>query len=280
MLTLTPFPQAGTVTAEDLMRAIAKNELVLLYQPKMNCLDGQVAGAEALLRWSHPRFGLIAPDVIVGLAEQSELIHDLGNWVLRAACRQLAEWRSAGARTWSIAVNVSPLQLQRPGFYSNVCRALSDNRVPADLLVLEITESALMRDVDACMKQLFSLFGLGVQISLDDFGTGFSSLARLKQLPVQEVKIAREFIRELDRNEVDQSIVAAVIGMAASMDLRVVAEGVETEGQLQRLVQLRCDQTQGYLHAPPIRADLFLRQLGPLTSPVALPSVGFGVAHG
>ncbi|MCF7752177.1 EAL domain-containing protein [Bacillus subtilis subsp. subtilis] len=263
MLSHSSIDRTGAINGEELRRAIAQQDLVLLFQPKFSCQDPVCVGAEALVRWMHPTHGLIAPDAFIALAEQTGQIHDLGQWVLRAACRQLRVWRDAGAADWTMAINVSPQQLQRPGFYAAVCGALGDNRIPADRLVLEVTESALMHDPDACLKQLYNLFGLGVQVSLDDFGTGFSSLARLKQMPVHEVKIAREFIEELDRSEVDRSIVAAIIGMARSLELRVVAEGVEREGQAWQLQRLGCDQTQGYLHSPPIRAELFMHRFGP-----------------
>lgn len=258
----TSFTSTDAIAEEHLRHAIANQELTLLYQPKVSCLHQQVVGAEALVRWAHPTMGLIPPDSFIGLAEQSELIHDLGNWVIRAACRQLREWRAAGALDWTMAVNVSPRQLQRPGFYALVCAALGDHGIPADRLVLEVTESELMDNPEVCLRQLFSLFGLGVQISLDDFGTGFSCLGRLKQMPVHELKIAREFLQELDGNAMDHSIVAAIIGMATRMELRVVAEGVEREEQRLWLQQMGCDQTQGYLHAPPINATLFLDLFG------------------
>lgn len=277
MLSHSSIDRTLAISGEELRRAIAQQDLVLLYQPKLSCPDLACAGAEALVRWMHPRHGLIAPDTFIALAEQTGQIHDLGQWVLRAACRQLRAWRDAGGVDWTMAINVSPQQLQRPGFYAAVCSALGDNRIPADRLVLEVTESALMHDPEACLKLLYNLFGLGVQISLDDFGTGFSSLARLKQMPVHEVKIAREFIDDLDRSEVDRSIVSAIIDIATSLDLRVVAEGVEREGQRQQLQHLGCDQTQGYLHSPPIRADLFMDRFGP-SVPVPPPQERTGVS--
>lgn len=256
------FERPGVIGSDDLRLALNNQQFSLLYQPKLDCRTGTVVGAEALMRWTHPWKGLVPPSRFIPVAEQSDLIHDLGQWILRAACRQLRLWRDAEASDWSIAINVSPSQLLRPGFYASVSGALSEHGIPADRLVLEITESALMADHEPAVRQLFKLFGLGVQVSLDDFGTGFSSLSRLKQMPVHEVKIAREFIEELDRSEADRAIVAAIIRMCGAMHLRVVAEGVEREGQRACLQQMGCDLTQGFLHAPPVRADVFQRRFG------------------
>ncbi|WP_167796821.1 putative bifunctional diguanylate cyclase/phosphodiesterase [Stenotrophomonas maltophilia] len=242
--------------------AIARDELVLLYQSKLDLHTQQVIGAEALVRWMHPDHGLIGPASFIPLAERSGLIHPLGTWVLNQACLQLERWREAGAPEWSVAVNVSPVQLQRKDFYATTCHALSRHGVSAGQLVLEVTETGLMEDLQTCQVQLFNLMALGVQISLDDFGTGSSSLARLKNLPVHEIKMAREFIDDLATSATDYAIVAAMVELAHRLDLQVVAEGVENELQTDRLRALGCDVVQGFLYGPAVRGDLFLRKYG------------------
>lgn len=252
-----------TPTPEDLLRALDNDQLILLYQPKLDCGSRRVVGAEALVRWQHPRLGLVSPDRFIQLAEQTGAIHRLGHWVLRAACRQLRQWRAAGNLHWSVAVNVSPLQLRRADFAQRLLDCLAQQGVPADRLILEITESNLIEDAEVTRAQLLALHAAGIRISLDDFGTGFSNLARLKQLPVDELKIDRSFVSDVDRNEVDPSIIAAIVAMASILCLRVVAEGVERESQLGVLERLGCNETQGYLHAPPISGELFLTRFRP-----------------
>jgi EAL domain-containing protein (putative c-di-GMP-specific phosphodiesterase class I) len=251
-----------TPTPEDLLRALDNDQLILLYQPKLDCGSRRAVGAEALVRWQHPRLGLVPPDRFIQLAEQTGAIHRLGHWVLRAACRQLRQWRAAGNLGWSVAVNVSPLQLRRADFAQRVLDCLIQQGVPADRLILEITESNLIEDAEATRIQLLALHAAGIRISLDDFGTGFSNLARLKQLPVHELKIDRSFVSDVDRNEVDPSIIVAIVAMASILGVRVVAEGVERESQLRVLERLGCNETQGYLHAPPISGERFLAGFG------------------
>ncbi|CAM0122905.1 diguanylate cyclase [Stenotrophomonas geniculata] len=268
-----PGPQP---TPEDLLRAIDNGQLHLLYQPKLDCSTGQTVGVEALVRWAHPRLGLIPPAEFIQMAEQGGVIDRLGQWVLHAACRQLRHWRERGNLQWSVAVNVSPLQLECARFAQRALDCLVWYGVPSDQVVLEVTESTAIKDVDIAESQLATLAAAGVQISLDDFGTGFSSLARLRQLPLRELKIDRAFVAGVDRNEVDPSIIAAIVGIGNALKLRVVAEGVEREEQLQLLRTLGCHQTQGYLHAPPISGDLFLARFGRcrVQAPATLPQVG------
>lgn len=260
-----------TPTPEDLLRALDNDQLILLYQPKLDCCSGRVVGAEALVRWQHPRLGLVAPDWFIQLAEQTGAIHRLGHWVLRAACRQLRQWRAAGNLGWSFAVNVSPLQLRCADFAQWVLDCLAQQDVPADRMILEITESNLIEDAEATLTQLRALHAAGIRISLDDFGTGFSNLARLKQLPVDELKIDRSLVSDVDRNEVDPSIIVAIVAMASLLGVRVVAEGVERESQLSVLERLGCNETQGYLHAPPISGERFLTRFG--TPPARVAAV-------
>ncbi|WP_303635511.1 putative bifunctional diguanylate cyclase/phosphodiesterase [Stenotrophomonas tuberculopleuritidis] len=251
-----------TVTVEDLMRAVDNDQLTLLYQPKLQCGSGLVVGAEALVRWQDPRMGLVPPDRFIPLAEQCGAIHRLGHWVLKAACRQLRQWRAAGNLGWSVAVNVSPLQLQRADFAQRVLDCLTQQCMPAHRLILEITESHMIESAGTAQSQLLMLRSAGVRISLDDFGVGFSNLARLKQLRVHELKIDRSFVSDVDRNQIDASIIEAIVAMASTLGLRVVAEGVERESQLCVLERLGCNETQGYLHAPPTSGDRFLARFG------------------
>lgn len=254
---------AGTRPApEDLLRALENGQLHLLYQPKVDCGSGRVVGAEALARWAHPRLGLVSPTDFIQLAEQSGLIDRLGLWVLQAACRQLRRWRESGNDRWSVAVNISPLQLRCERFSQRVLECAAWYGIPNNQLTLEITESHFIEDGDAAKAQLLRLAAAGIQISLDDFGTGFSSLARLKHLPVHELKIDRAFVNEADRNEIDPSIIAAIVAIATILEVRVVAEGVERTEQLSILRRLGCGQTQGFLHAPPISGELFLSRFG------------------
>lgn len=263
MSSLAAASSGNAPTPEDLLRALDNDQLILLYQPKLDCGSRRVVGAEALVRWQHPRLGLVPPDRFIQLAEQTGAIHRLGHWVFRAACRQLRKWRAAGNLNWSVAVNVSPLQLRRADFAQRLLDCVAQQGVPADRLIVEITESNVIEDAEATRTQLLALHAAGIRISLDDFGTGFSNLARLKQLPVDELKIDRSFVSDVDRNEVDPSIIAAIVAMASILGVRVVAEGVERDCQLGVLERLGCNETQGYLHAPPISGERFLVRFRP-----------------
>ncbi|HEL7750729.1 putative bifunctional diguanylate cyclase/phosphodiesterase [Stenotrophomonas maltophilia] len=243
--------------AIDLSRALDAGELAVLYQPKFECNGGRVAGAEALVRWQHPRFGLVPAEHLIEIAEQSGIIHRLGRWVLDRACSQLKEWRDLDEQAWTIAVNVSVLQLQCPEFCDEVRAALRRYSLPPERLILEITESFAMQHLSACMESLCDLYADSVQISLDDFGCGFSSLARMKRLPLAEVKIDKSFVNEIDKSEVDADICSTIITLGGILGLRVVAEGVERREQLLVLERLGCDQVQGYLHGPSVAGSMF-----------------------
>jgi len=236
----------------DLRRAIERDELVLHYQPEVDLPSGTVAGVEALVRWRHPERGLIAPDDFIPVAEETGQIVGIGEWVLMEACRQGAAWKARrGSRELVMRVNVSPRQLDDPGFVDAVARALADSGLEPRDLCLEITESALIRDLDRGSEVLRRVRALGVLLALDDFGTGHSSLTYLRRLRVDVLKIDREFLRGLDSREDDQAIVAAIIGMARALGLTVTAEGVERQSQLAKLHELRCDAAQGFLLARP-----------------------------
>ena len=240
-----------------LRRAIQRDELVLYYQPKVSILSGRIVAMEALLRWGHPGRGMIPPNEFIPFAEESGLIDELGMWALSEACRQNRLWADSGLIRAPVAVNWSPQQLYRPGMVERVARVLADTGLPAELLELELTETALATRPEEAARVLGELSALGVVISIDDFGTGYSSLAYLRRLPLDKLKIDRAFIRELAANESDATIVQAVISMAHSLGMDVIAEGVETRAQLDRLRAMGCDEYQGYLCSRPVGATRF-----------------------
>jgi len=236
----------------DLHRALGRDELRLLFQPKVDVATGRVKGAEALLRWQHTERGQIGPGEFIPLAEETGLIVPFGNWVLRTACEQLAQWRDSGLDDLGIAVNVASLQLKEGNLLGEVRKALDATGVDPARLTLELTESAVIEHAKENIETLTSLHSLGVRLSLDDFGTGYSSLSYLERLPIDELKIDRSFVSRIDAEGDDAPIVSAVIAMAQRLGLRVVAEGVETEAQRNYLKRHRCDLYQGYLFAKPL----------------------------
>lgn len=235
----------------DLRRAIDRKELVLHYQPKFVSPDCSLVGLEALVRWCHPEHGLLQPSEFIPVAERSGLILALGDWVLNEACRQTREWKNDGYQVPSVAINLSPLQFSSAALIDTVRMALESNNLGPGLLTLEITETTAMRDADATLRVLDELTAMGVQIAIDDFGTGYSSLLYLKRLPATELKIDRAFITDLESNSEDAAIVASIVALGRALNLRVVAEGVETQGQREHLKQLGCDVYQGYLLSRP-----------------------------
>lgn len=239
----------------DLWLAKDNNELRLFYQPKFCAPRGPIIGFEALLRWQHPRRGLLAPDVFLPLAEKTGLIVTMGNWVIDEACRQLREWHLQGNTDWSVAVNLSALQFEQAGLVETVVNALETHRIPPELLTLEVTETTAMRDPDESVRILTELTEQGVKASIDDFGTGYSSLLYLKRLPASELKIDRAFVNELQAQTEDATIVTAIVALAQTLNLKVVAEGVETAEQQQFLTGLGCNTLQGYLLGRPVPPD-------------------------
>jgi len=235
-------------------RAIAAGEFAVSYQPIFHA-RGELAGFEALLRWFDPELGPISPTYFIPLAEESGLIVELGNFVLREVCRQSAQWRQQGLFEATIAVNVSSLQLGREDFAEEVMRNLAENGVPPEALELEVTESVLMKNVELADLQIQELRRRGIRISIDDFGTGYSSLGRLRQLKLDTLKIDRLFIEGTADSEPDRMVVQHIIGMAHSLGMSVVAEGVETEAQLEVLRTLGCDLVQGFLLGRPAGKD-------------------------
>lgn len=237
----------------DLRRAVAMKQLELFYQPKIHAPSGEITGAEALLRWNHPTRGMISPGVFIAMAERYGLIVPIGSWVIDEACRQARAWRDTGLRM-KVAINLSVHQLRLANLSAEIAGALERHQINPDLLTCEVTESGAMEDVATTMRVLGELDRLGVHISIDDFGTGHSSLSYLRTLPADELKIDRSFVMDLETSEDARKVALAVVNLAKALDLKVVAEGVETEGQNRLLREMGCDQLQGYLFARPMSA--------------------------
>jgi diguanylate cyclase len=245
----------------DLRQAITNRELALHYQPKLDVASGRIRGAEALLRWRHPRFGMIPPDIFVPIAEENGMIVGIGDWVLREACQQLRTWQLRGFKRLTMAVNLSAIQLSQQGLIDSVRDALRDSGVAPSSLELELTESAIMRDGEHAVRLLGDLATLGVRIVVDDFGTGYSSLSHLRRLPLRTLKIDRGFISRVDSSRDDAWIVRAIVSLARSLDLKVTAEGVETNTQFEFVRSLGCNYYQGYLESGPLAPEDFIRLL-------------------
>ena len=241
----------------SLRRAIERDELVLHYQPKIDLKTGRITSAEALLRWNHPDLGLILPSQFIALAEETGLIVPIGGWALGEVCRQNLVWQNAGLVPISIAVNLSSRQFDDNKLYDTVTSALTSSGLDPIWLELEITESLVMRNADYTFDVLQRIRDMGVHVSIDDFGTGYSSLSYLKRFPVDSLKVDRSFIRDVPQNTDDVAITQAIIAMAHSLGLKVIAEGVENEEQLDFLRELKCDQVQGYIFSEPIPAEEF-----------------------
>jgi diguanylate cyclase len=239
---------------QELRYALERHEMVLHYQPKFDAVTSRLAGVEALVRWQHPVRGLLYPDQFISLAEKSGLILQLGEWVLNEACRQMGEWRTQGQAGWSVAVNLSPLQFSHTGLIQLVRDALNRYALEPGCLTLEVTESTAMQDPYASLVILQKLNEMGVKISIDDFGTGYSSLLYLKRLPATELKIDRGFVRDLAPHTEDAAIVSAIVALGKTLNLSIVAEGIETRAQQDFLTRIGCSTLQGYLLGRPMPA--------------------------
>ncbi|HEY9099653.1 MAG TPA: EAL domain-containing protein [Thiobacillus sp.] len=246
----------------NLRRALAQHEFVVHYQPQVDIRSGKIIGCEALVRWNDPTLGLIPPVRFIPLAEETGLIVQLGEWVLREACTQARAWIDAGLPALTLSVNLSARQLQQTNMTAQVATILKDTRLPAAQLKLELTESMIMGRGEDAVPLLYALKSLGLRLSIDDFGTGYSSLAYLKRFPIDELKIDQDFVRDIPHDSNDMEIAAAVIGLAHGLRLNVVAEGVETEAQREFLVQQGCHAFQGFLFSRPLPADEFAALLG------------------
>jgi len=246
---------------ESLRRALERQEFALHYQPKICMRTGTIIGAEALIRWTHPVRGTIPPAQFIPVAEDCGLIIPIGRWVLRQACEQACEWRRAGLATITMAVNVSAVEFQDEAFLPGLLQILEETGYDPRSLELELTESALMKRVESTATILRTLKESGVRVAVDDFGTGYSSLSYLRKFPIDSLKIDQSFVRQIGRAADDAAIVTAVISMARSLKLRVVAEGVETFKELEFLKAHQCDEAQGYYFSQPVPAPLFINLL-------------------
>jgi EAL domain-containing protein (putative c-di-GMP-specific phosphodiesterase class I) len=238
----------------DLHGADRRGELRTVYQPIVDTRDGRIAGVEALLRWDHPARGLVTPAVLVPLAEQSGLITEIGSWVLEQACPDRRRWRDGGDDELTIAVNVSAHQLMAPDYAAGVAEVLDRTGTEPKLVTLEMTESVFVQDSERALVVLNELKHLGVELALDDFGTGYSSLNYLKRFPIDIVKIDRGFVSDMEHDPASHAIVCAVIELAHTLGLSVIAEGVETAEQHMQLAALDCDSCQGFYFARPMSA--------------------------
>lgn len=247
---------------KEIRLAIQNEEWVLLYQPKLDVKTKSIIGVEALIRWQHPTRGLLSPFEFINFAEQRGMIVEIGDWVIKTACRQIKEWAKLGYTDCSIAVNLSAVQIRQDDFVAKIFKILAETSIPPRLLELEVTESTLINNLDVALASLKRLNSRGIVIAIDDFGTGYSSLAYLKNLPINTLKIDRIFIKDICNDDNDKQIVKALISMAHSMGMIVVAEGVEEANQYNLLVQLACDEIQGYLLSKPISANELTDMLG------------------
>jgi diguanylate cyclase (GGDEF)-like protein/PAS domain S-box-containing protein len=245
----------------NLRRALERDEFVLYYQAQLNLRSGRITGAEALIRWQHPDLGLLLPSQFIPVAEETGLIIPLGEWVLNNASAQNKMWQGAGLPPVRIAVNLSPLHFKHKGLTRTIAEVLAKSGLEPGWLELELTESTIMQNVDATILTMIQLQEMGVHVSIDDFGTGYSSLSYLKRFPINTVKIDQSFIRDITTNSDDAAIAKAIIGMAHSLNLRVIAEGVETREQLAFLQNEDCDEVQGFFFSQPLPAEEFSRLL-------------------
>lgn len=249
------------VMEEWLNKAMEQDEFILYYQPQVDIFTKRMNGMEALLRWNHPRLGFISPAEFIPLAEETGIIIPLGKWVLRTACKQNKAWQLWGYPPLKMAVNISPVQFHQHDFVQVVLDALGESGLEPQYLELEITEGIAMHHVDQVIEKLQMLRDLGVHISMDDFGTGYSSLNYLKKFPINKLKIAQQFVRDITEDPDDAAIVQAIMAMAHSLKLNVIAEGVETEEQLAFLLDVKCREIQGYIYSKPIPAEEFFSLL-------------------
>jgi diguanylate cyclase (GGDEF)-like protein/PAS domain S-box-containing protein len=259
------------LTLENSLRqALDKKELFLMYQPQMDIATGRITGLEALLRWQHPDLGLVPPDKFIRIAENSGLIVPIGEWVLRTACRQARKWQDEGLPAMSVAVNVSAVQFRQEDFCDLISRALAESGLAPQYLELELTESLLLANADVTLSVVQQLKAMGLTLAIDDFGTGYSSFSYLRQFRVSKLKIDRVFVRDIAVNPDDAAIATAIISMAKSLKLKVIAEGVENEAQMSFLRSHHCDEIQGYYFSKPLAVDKVANKLREVSAQFAL----------
>ncbi len=245
----------------ELRRAMERSEFQVVYQPKVDLRDGRVTGAEALLRWRHPKRGEVPPSVFIPLAEDSSLIFEIGEWVLNRVCADYVQWQTRLAWPGRVAVNLSLRQLRQRDFIERIEQAFERHRLTPSCIELEITESTLMSDGEKTLRMLDRLYQLGLHLSIDDFGTGYSSLSALQDFPIGTLKIDQSFVQGAAREPDRGAIVTTIINMGQSLKMDVVAEGVETEEQLDFLRRHDCTYAQGHLFGEPVDADAYLAML-------------------
>ena len=251
-----------------LRSALAREELSLFFQPKVDIVRGRIVGAEALLRWHNEELGEVSPSVFIPLAEKIGFINEMGRWALEQACREAQKWQQSGKEPVQVSVNVSPQQFRTGRLFDSVIRALELSGLERSTLELEITESLLLQDSDTPLAILKKLHDHGIALALDDFGTGYSALSYLKRFPLQVLKIDRSFVHDLQENESSRGLIEAIIAMARSLKLEIVAEGVETQEQLDFLQQHNVTIIQGFFFSPPVSAAEF----GELLQKQSLPN--------
>lgn len=240
------------VLENHLRKAIYHNQFSLVYQPQIDLRRNEISGVEALIRWEHPKLGLISPGEFIPLAEETGLILEIGEWVLKEACRQNKEWQNCGYKPLKMAVNLSAVQLIKGDLPETIRCILQETGLDPKWLEIEITESMIFQNVDGAIRILNQLKNMGINVSIDDFGTGYSSLSYLAKLPVDVLKIDRSFIQEIETDRKLPLVTNSIITMAHSMDIKVIAEGVETAGQLQEMTNQACDTVQGYIFFKPL----------------------------
>jgi EAL domain-containing protein (putative c-di-GMP-specific phosphodiesterase class I) len=247
-----------TLQLENALRhALKRDQLYLHYQPQMSLQDGRIIGAEALLRWQHPEFGMVSPAEFIPIAESSGQILQIGEWVLRTAAHQMKSWMDSGLEPMIIGVNLSAVQFRHPNLPELVTQILDSVKLPPQYLELELTEGVAMDDPLGAIAVMDSLHERGIRMSIDDFGTGYSSLSYLKRFRVYKLKIDQSFVRDITDDPEDKAIVSAIISLASSLGLQTIAEGVETEGQLAFLREQGCNEVQGYYFSKPLPAEKF-----------------------
>ena len=253
--------QERLVLERDLHNAIKNGEMLLHYQPQVCLRTGKIIGVEALLRWYSPIHGFVSPAKFIPIAEETGLIISIGEWVLRTACAQNRSWQLAGLPLIKMAVNISSRQFKEQNLVEIATQVLQETGLKANYLELEITESLIIDNIQQVINTMNQLHDLGISLSLDDFGTGYSSLNHLKRLPIDLLKIDQSFVRELTIGSDDAAIVKAIISLAHNLQLSVIAEGVETEAQLEYLRRNGCDEIQGYYISRPVAAEALTKQL-------------------
>jgi EAL domain-containing protein (putative c-di-GMP-specific phosphodiesterase class I) len=244
---------------ESIRRALERNEFIVHYQPLIDSRSWRVSGVEALIRWQHPQFGLLSPSQFIPLAEQTDLIVEVGEWILRTACTQVQSWRADGLKDLYLAVNMSARQFHQPDRSEVILRVLIETGLDPQSLTLELTESSLICNSSSVYRFMRRLNELGVKLALDDFGKGFSSFEYLTRLPLDVLKIDESLVRNAAKNTADASVLSIIIDLGHKLRLSVTAEGLETEAQLKVLSKLRCNELQGYVFSKPLPAKQFRR---------------------